>query len=144
MKIVRPRRCLRCGKYIETRLAFGGSSGRKYCSLKCKKAAARARWVQQGGQRDFYPNLSRVTVGAINELRVATDLLRKGYEVFRALTPNSPCDLAILKKSKLLRIEVRTGYIVPGGRVVTSRKHHADVLAIALPGSIKYEGKKLP
>lgn len=36
--------------------------------------------------------------------------MSQGFDVFRALSPASPCDLIALRGSKLLRIEVRTGY----------------------------------
>lgn len=72
---------------------------------------------------------------------VACDLLRRGYEVFRALSPSASCDLAILKAGKLLRVEVRTGYRDRiTGQVGTTRTHRADILAIAVhDGSIVYE-----
>lgn len=50
------------------------------------------------------------------ELFVATDLMRRGYSVFRCVSPNSPCDLAILMGERLLRIEVRTGQIGVNGK----------------------------
>lgn len=33
--------------------------------------------------------------GAIGELVAATDLMRRGYHVFRAMSPVSPCDLLV-------------------------------------------------
>ena len=50
------------------------------------------------------------TVGAIAELGVAIDLLRKGFHVFRALSPNCSCDLAIVADTQLYRVEVKTGH----------------------------------
>lgn len=46
--------------------------------------------------------------GAIVELAVAVDLLRRGFDVFRALSPSCSCDLVALKPGLVLRIEVRT------------------------------------
>ena len=40
------------------------------------------------------------TTGAIAELVVATDLLGRGYEVFRALSPSCSGDLAVLKNGE--------------------------------------------
>jgi hypothetical protein len=51
------------------------------------------------------------TVGAIAELAVAVDLMDRGYEVFRALSPSCSCDLAVLMNGTLIRIEVRSGYL---------------------------------
>jgi len=79
------------------------------------------------------------TVGAISELRVCAFLLSRGYEVFRSVSPSCSCDLAILKDGKLLRIEVRSGYRQENGRIITSRKHIADVLAIAIKDEVIFE-----
>ena len=48
------------------------------------------------------------TSGAIAELRVATDLLARGYHIFRSVSPASPCDLIALKDGLCITIEVRT------------------------------------
>lgn len=47
-------------------------------------------------------------VGAIAELLVSADLVRKGYEVFRAVSPASSCDLVALLQGTATRVEVRT------------------------------------
>ena len=49
------------------------------------------------------------TVGAIHELAVSADLLRRGYAVFRALSPSCSCDLVIMKNGVLQRVEVTSG-----------------------------------
>ncbi len=78
--------------------------GSKYCSRSCK-----VRAYNKGlGIRGLH--LATGTTGTIGELVVAADLLRKGFEVFRAVSPSCSCDLAILKNGQLLRVEVRTGY----------------------------------
>lgn len=40
---------------------------------------------------------------------MSADLLAAGFEVFRALSPACSCDLIVLSKGKLVRVEVRTG-----------------------------------
>jgi hypothetical protein len=45
--------------------------------------------------------------GAINELTVTVDLMKKGFEVFQAASPNSSCDLIALKNGYPVRIEVK-------------------------------------
>jgi hypothetical protein len=62
-------------------------------------------------------NLSTGQLGALSELIATTDLIKKGYEVFRAVSPSASCDLIILKNGKLHRIEVRTGYLKADGAV---------------------------
>ena len=50
------------------------------------------------------------TVGAISELLVAGDLLKKGYGVFRSVSPSCYCDILAIKNGEISEVEVRTGY----------------------------------
>ena len=104
--------CSFCGKPFKTRISTAG-----YCNPICRKSGERGKY------RTLNPvsGLSHGTVGAIAELRVSTDLLQKGYEVFRALSPSCSCDLAILKNGILYRVEVRTGYKNLSGNLYYSR-----------------------
>ena len=47
-----------------------------------------------------FGGITCATIGAISELMVSADLLKKGYEVFRAVSPSCSCDLAILRDTK--------------------------------------------
>lgn len=82
------------------------------------------------------------TTGAMNELYVASDLMRRGFEVFRALSPAASCDLvAIGTPARMYRVEVKTGYIKENGDVKCGplRGEH-DLLAVVLSdGVIDYE-----
>jgi len=49
------------------------------------------------------------TSGAFSEFIVCVDLMKRGYEVFRAVSPANSCDLIALKPGAMKRIEVRTG-----------------------------------
>jgi len=49
----------------------------------------------------------------MSEMAAAIDLMKRGYEVFRALSPHCSCDLIALGPDGALRIEVRTGYRSP-------------------------------
>lgn len=61
------------------------------------------------GKNPYAGTLATGTVGEIGELKVAIDLLSKGFEVFKALSPSASCDIAILKDKTILKtIEVRT------------------------------------
>ena len=127
--------CVVCGKEL-------GIDKLKYCSYECSINAARKRYKE--ANPDTFKGKNTATTGAISELRVAVDLLAKGYDVFRALSPSCPCDLAILKDGKLLRIQVRTGAISPSGKLygVTDKRddrNSIDVYANALPHKIIYE-----
>ena len=78
----------------------------KSCSYVCTVAFHKSPKLspRHGRPRS---GLSTPTVGALAELMVAVDLMRRGYEVFRALSPSASCDLAILGTSGLRRVEVR-------------------------------------
>jgi hypothetical protein len=85
-------------------------------------------------------------VGAIGELIVAADLLKKGYHVFRSCSPSCPCDLAILKDEKLFRVEVKTTqYSRPNSGDSLRKKYEAkgntfDVFAHVSKDGIYYHG----
>ena len=68
----------------------------------------------------------------------------KGYNVFRALSPSCPCDLAILKDHKLFKVEVRTAHISTSGKIYKVKNksdihNNIDVYAWVLPDEIIYE-----
>lgn len=121
---MRERTCERCGHTFRFR---HGSP--RLCS-PCYHASRRD---QHGGQ---YVGVSPGTVGAIHELIVSADLMRRGYHVFRALSQSSPCDLIAFRESGvLLRIEVKTTVRYASGeiRVLTflpGEKEKFDVLAL--------------
>lgn len=115
----------------------------------CDKEAegrANAKFCKPCSQKNTLPltpyaGLTTAAVGAIGELRACSDLLSKGYEVFRALTYTCSCDLVILKDGKLYRVEVKTGYF----NIINGVRSHAkpsnsrfDILCIAYPDRIDY------
>jgi len=127
--------CLECGEPIP------GDRFRKRaktCSGKCSKLHERKRYRNVNP----CPNISPGAVGALNELRASVDLMLRGWEVFRALSPSSPCDMVAFRNGTLLRVEVTTGYITPGtGKLAYSKhiKDKRDILAVVLHnGSISY------
>lgn len=108
----------------------------RYCSTACRKKATASFYRKEG------LNLSTATIGTIQELRVSADLLAKGASVFRALSPSCPCDLVVLAKERLIRIEVTTGYKNANGNRTHPSKDHGnyDMLAVVFyDGSIVYE-----
>jgi hypothetical protein len=120
-----------CGVSFKTRRV-----NQKFHSVPCQTA----HYNKSLGCQSAYPGINTGTVGAISELRVSVDLLAKGYEVFRALSPACSCDLAILKDGKLLRIEVRTAYRSKNGGIVSNHsRFNADHFALVLPDEIVYE-----
>lgn len=101
----------------------------KYCSNNCRKAHERGIYRSLNSKDIKNPT---ATVGAIQELIVSADLLRRGHEVFRSLSAACSCDLAILKDNKLLRVEVTTGYYSISKKI-SFPKHtisNYDILAV--------------
>ena len=79
----------------------------------------------------------------MNELLVAADLIRRGYHVFRCLSPHGPCDLAILRDNALLKVEVGSASRSQSGALYRVKKpahYDFDILAlIDHSGVIHYE-----
>lgn len=111
-----------------------------YCDRICSRNFVKKQYASLNG-RDG--TVSRATVGAVSELIVSVDLLRRGYDVFRALSPSCSCDLVILKNGRVIRVEVRTGVINTGGKIAHAWKEkdrdRSDVLAVVVNGSIIYK-----
>jgi hypothetical protein len=78
------------------------------------------------------------TIGAIGELKVCVDLLKKGYAVFRSVSPACFCDLVIAKDGRLTTVEVRTGKRNARGELSYPHENRAEVMAIVLPDEIIY------
>lgn len=116
-------------------------TGAKTCSTECGQHTY--DWLRQWTSLSKEGHkLSTGTTGAISELAVATDLLRRGFEVFRSLSPTASCDLAILRGDRFLRVEVKTGYVHPGTRRLVYPKPKAnrrfDLYAINTKEGVHY------
>ena len=96
---LREFKCLRCKIRVED-----NRSRIKFCSKSCQQKYARS--VNYGECPKF---LQSGSMGALAEILVSADLMRRGYQVFRALSPNAPCDLIVLNNGFPLLVEVRTG-----------------------------------
>lgn len=109
-----------------------------FCSKKCSRDFDRRLWKENNPNRCMPGRTSNT--GAAHELLVSADLMLKGYEVFRALSPDCPCDLAILKEGRLLRVQVTTGYRNLKGKVTWPPKDPSkhDLLAVVISGDITY------
>lgn len=121
-----PRVCIGCNTLIHE-----GPIGKKFCSKECwKKYTISSRESRH-----------RCTTGAMSELIVCADLLGKGYEVFRSLSPHSSCDMIVLKDGKIIRIESRTGqrregkFYIPFGNKDIGR---SDILAVVVESKVFY------
>jgi hypothetical protein len=71
--------------------------------------------------------------GAMGELVIVTDLLSRGFEVFRSMSHSSSCDLIALWRGAFYRIEVKVAdYGANGKPRLTKALRHGffDVLAV--------------
>lgn len=84
-------------------------------------------------ERKLQRKVSNVLLGAGHELKVAADLMYRGYYVFRSLSPQCPCDMVALggTDGRLLRIEVK-------GRTFICKNTRFDILANVVNGVITY------
>jgi hypothetical protein len=68
--------------------------------------------------------------------------MTRGFAVYRAMSPNAPCDLVILREAGILKIEVRAGYVKMGGgvhfRTRAGDHSKSDHFAIATKDKIIY------
>lgn len=128
--------CKECGVIIPQR-RFGQGSVAKFCSKRC---AGIFSAKERGVYSEFSGKIPKSTVGAIQELKVSTDLLSKGFQVFRALSPSCDCDLVVLSGKKLVRLEVTTGYINKNKSLIFPKhsEHRYDALAVVAGGDIHY------
>ena len=128
--------CKCCGKEIPAKRLYYNS---EYCSNYCR---SRSKYLTF---RTINPksSLPTATVGAVSELVVCCELLKMGYEVFRAVSPACSCDIAILKNKILTRVEVRSGCILPSGKITfaTSSNERYDIMAIVTKEGIVYHNK---
>lgn len=127
--------CKGCGKeFLSTH------QHKRFCRTTCRsdhnnyKNNYKSPWKALG--------IASATVGAMHELKVAYDLLLKGYEVFRAQSPSCSCDLLILDKGKPKRIEVRTGNYLNSGVLTYPEKKDGsnkyEIMAVVTQDKIYY------
>jgi hypothetical protein len=84
---------------------------------------------------------SATKIGALSELVASIDLIRKGYDVFRALSASCPCDLIIIKDGLLKRVEVRTASMRRGQLSYSDgdiEEGKSDILALVLDDDVLY------
>lgn len=123
MKYSKEENCENCNN------KFNASQAKqKFCSGNCRILSSRKTY----GRFSTFNNLANGTVGALSELIVSADLLKKGYAVFRALSPSCFCDLIAVKDNLSYRVEVKTGYKGESSKItyVRPKKEKYDVLAV--------------
>lgn len=119
---------------------FTGRSISTFCSKTCRQKFYKLK----NNQVAEFKGLSTSTTGALNEYRVAIDLLSKGYEVFRSMSPNCTCDIVIRKVGILQTLEVKTGYKLPSGVLVHPKPiYKTDILAVVSRGGVITYNKEI-
>lgn len=95
----------------------------------CKPSCRNNCFLEKSGAR--IKGISNGTIGAISELKAAGELMKLGFECYRALSPSSSCDLVAIKDGKIYRFEVRTGIIYPNGNMIWGKcKMRAENYAV--------------
>lgn len=120
-------------------ISGGSKPGLLYCSSECRHEYERARHYPRSPYKSAGMNPS--TTGALSEMRTAVDLMLRGYEVFRPVSPSATCDLIGLRYGILVRFQVRTGWI-GAGKLRYAKKDsdegRQDHFAVCLPHEIVY------
>lgn len=89
--------------------------------------------------------LNGVRRGARSELLAALDLMNRGDEVFRAMSPSASCDLLILRNGKPLRVEVKTGRKAKSGdgySFGSINQTYFDLLAVVVGDQVIYNPER--
>lgn len=119
------RRCANCGNPFE--LKDKRAWNKKYCSHKCTPHHR----LQVSGYKS--KGIPTATVGTIAEIVVCLDLLKKGYSVFRSISPSSNFDLVAFKNEKMISVEVRSGYLSNNKPVFPKKeKDKAEYYAVVI------------
>lgn len=94
------KNCVQCGNEF-----FQKRRSQIYCTDRC----GTINW-NKNTIRNPNIGLPSGTVGAITELFVSAELMKRGYEVYRALSPSCDGDIIAIKNNELHKIEIRSGY----------------------------------
>lgn len=107
------------------------------CSRKCR--LKRAKKISESEK--VFNGLTKVTIGEISELRVCEYLLRKGYSIFRSLSPSCFCDAIAIKGNRILKIEIRTGKLNKEGKILYLKKTWGkiDLFGVFIPSNNNIE-----
>lgn len=83
---------------------FMGRNRKIFCSAGCGSK------YYKRTSTSILNGIATATVGAISELLVSVELMKRGFHVYRALSNSSYADIIAIKDGKINEIEVRTGY----------------------------------
>lgn len=130
----------------QCRKDYKAGHGQRFCSPVCRTSFHRKYNHCPDIERDN--NLTTATIGSIHEYQVSVDLMRRGWQIFKALSPNGPVDLVAIKADRILRVQVTKGSKYKSESKRTERICHGkgkngsgryDLLAISMvSGEIVY------
>lgn len=125
--------CEECGGELPK---FRGKLAR-FCCGKC----ANTNYCKRAGLESIIDTRNTGMIGATNELVASVDLMRKGWEVYRSLSPTTSSDLVIKKDQYLLTVDVKTGKInrLTGALGVCKGKLRSHIMAVVVKGQVIYE-----
>jgi hypothetical protein len=88
----------------------------------------------------FRGDVSKGTGGAVSELLASADLMARGFDVYRALSPNACFDLVAYRAGRLYRVEVTTATPHPSGGLYHPSKPGIgyDILAVVIGHEVRY------
>jgi len=133
-KTKKTRMCEICGKEFKT-----WTSTQRYCSKKCRSIAYIPPMQVTPEVKD------RAARGSMTELLVCVELMGKGYEVFRNMSPAGSCDLVVLREGRLLRVECKTTTLnikTNHWSIPSFDMEKCDVVAILISSGLRYLDSK--
>ena len=133
--------CVVCGESIPRARRARGA---KYCSLECRREAYKVKYREANSESRFQEEvvLTPNERAAMCELLVAADLMRHGFQVFRALSPGAACNLVAMKAGQVHKVRVKAALRSPTGKLMFPKTtdDEPDIFALVeRSGVIYYE-----
>lgn len=116
------KECKKCRKIFTPK-----HKAAQFCSKGCKMGYNYTRYTKSETK-----GICSGTVGAIAELVVCADLMKKGFDVYRAVSPHAYADLIAIKDGRLYQFEVRTARYMDDGKIFfpTTRLENKSVAVV--------------
>ena len=98
-------------------------------------AIRRRKWTEDLNAKPTHGAKVTKFKGDGGEYQITADLIRRGFQVFKALSHTAPFDLVVLNGDDLMKVECKTGWRGENGLIKwTSVSDYSrfDILAVAL------------
>lgn len=108
---------------------------------KARYAAEGRPYMKKGLVPSPFLHMVASDVGALAELVVSADLLKRGFHVFRAVSPAASCDLLVMRDGQIWRVEVKTAQRSTDGSLTYDKprdRARFDVLALMVGSDVVY------